>query len=268
MRLILVFVVLLFGFISRAHATATFVVTSIVSEGGFTRISYTLSGWSLEDSGLSACGGTNRNCQVRPELRLVGSQNSGDQWSVTTALNRPVTFGDILRELNSMGVFMPYSDSYLIESAADLTGGCMVYTTSSGNMGGPAYDLTNCVPLRPPTPPVQCSISGNATVDHRALSGSELNGAQASTRLNVRCNASASISVRAARTNTWGVRLRNDDSLYSVVTINTRDATNGINMSVTNNLDSPLNIISTLVTRGAVAPGPFSGSTVITVSPN
>lgn len=37
MRLILVFVVLLFGFISRAHATATFVVTSIVSEGGFTK---------------------------------------------------------------------------------------------------------------------------------------------------------------------------------------------------------------------------------------
>lgn len=123
MRLILVFVVLLFGFVSRAHATATFVVTSIVSEGGFTRISYTLSGWSLEDSGLSACGGTNRICLVRPEIRLVGSQNSGDQWSVTTALNRPVTFGDILRELNSMGVFMPYSDSYLIESAADLTGG-------------------------------------------------------------------------------------------------------------------------------------------------
>lgn len=268
MRLILVFVVLLFGFVSRAHATATFAVTSIVSEGDFTRISYTLSGWSLEDSGISACGRTTRNCHVSPVIRLVGSQLSLGLWTVTPVLNRPTTFGDILRELNSMGVSMPFRDSNLIEAGWDLTGGCMAFTTASGNLEGPAYDLTSCVPLRQPTPPVQCSISGNATVDHRTLSDSELNGAQASTRLNVRCNASASISVRAARTNTWGVRLRNDDSLYSVVTINTRDATNGINMSVTNNLDSPLNIISTLVTRGTVTPGPFSGSTVITVSPN
>jgi hypothetical protein len=63
------------------------------------------------------------------------------------------------------------------------------------------------------------------------------------------------------------VRLRADNSLYSKITVNGEDATTGINVALTNGLARSLNIESTLVTRGTVAPGAFSGSTVITISP-
>ncbi|MGE8398531.1 MAG: hypothetical protein ACN6NZ_01200 [Burkholderiales bacterium] len=48
--------------------------------------------------------------------------------------------------------------------------------------------------------------------------------------------------------------------------MNGKDATAGINVTVPNG-QAPLNIESTLATRGTVAPGAFSGSTVITVTP-
>ncbi|MNE82794.1 hypothetical protein D3C80_1795470 [compost metagenome] len=83
----------------------------------------------------------------------------------------------------------------------------------------------------------------------------------------MQCKGTTSVSVSASRTNTYGVRLRDDNSLYSKITVNGRDATAGINVPVNNNVVSPLNITSTLVSRGTVTPGAFSGSTVITVSP-
>jgi hypothetical protein len=75
------------------------------------------------------------------------------------------------------------------------------------------------------------------------------------------------VTVSASRTNSYGVRLRDDNSLYSKITVNGKDATAGINLPVSDGLASPLNVTSTLVTRGTVTPGAFSGSTVITISP-
>lgn len=268
MRLVAVFIVLLFGLVARVQAKATLAVTSIVAEGGSVRISYTLSNWSLEDTGRSACGETRRVCNVFTEIRLVDSNNTGGLWTINVSNSSRMTLGDVIRELNANGVSMPYSGSTMITSAANLAGGCFALTTASGVIAGPAYDVTNCMPLRPPTPPVQCDIDGSTTIDHRSLSETALNNAQASTQLNVRCSASASVTVRATRTNSRGVRLRADESLYSVVTINNRDATGGINVTTTNTMSTPITVMSTLNTQGTVAPGAFSGSTVITVSPN
>ncbi|MGE8466654.1 MAG: hypothetical protein ACN6QE_11085, partial [Pseudomonas putida] len=93
-----------------------------------------------------------------------------------------------------------------------------------------------------------------------------VDGAKASTNLSLQCRGPANVTVSTSRTNTNGVRLRDDNSLYSRITVNGKDATAGINVAVSNG-QAALNIESTLVTLGTVTPGAFSGSTVITISP-
>lgn len=77
-----------------------------------------------------------------------------------------------------------------------------------------------------------------------------------------------SVVVRAGRSNSYGIRLKSDGSLYSEIKDNGKDATSGITVSVTNNASTLLNISSTLKAGGADVPGPFNGSTVMTVSPD
>lgn len=127
------------------------------------------------------------------------------------------------------------------------------------------YPFTLCAPVKPVS--IDCDINGNTTIDHKTLLDNALEGVQAWTQLTLKCKGDASVIIKATRTNAYGVRLKNDDSLYSEVKINGMDATDGIDIKVTNNQGPPINITSTLKTRGVVAPGPFSGSTVVTVMP-
>lgn len=174
-----------------------------------------------------------------------------------------LTVGDVLvRVIDKYNISIPYSGRVYMNNSF-LNNGCAnlaLWTFPERLM-----TLGSCVPLTPV--PVTCDIAGNTTIDHKTLLDNALNGAQASTQLNLKCDRSASVTIRATRTNSYGVSLKGD-SLYSEVRINGMDATDGINISAIGNLDIPVNISSTLKARGAVAPGPFSGSTVITVSPN
>ena len=132
-------------------------------------------------------------------------------------------------------------------------------------MGGGIGLFGPCTPVTKPV--LQCAIKGDTTIDHKTLPDNALDGATASTQLGLQCRGPASVTVSASRTNAFGVQLRSDDSLYSKVTVNGKDATAGINVPVAEGLSAPLDIVSTLSKRGTVTPGPFSGSTVITVSP-
>lgn len=156
---------------------------------------------------------------------------------------------------------MPLNASLLVEGFS-YNATCIVLYIGTNRVNQP---ITNCAPVK--SPPVNCNLNGNATINHNTLSDNALNGAQASTTLSLLCAGSASVIVKASRTNSYGVRLRSDDSLYSEVKINGKDATAGINVAVENNMSVPINVSSTLKARGAVAPGYFSGATIITVTP-
>lgn len=104
-------------------------------------------------------------------------------------------------------------------------------------------------------------------IDHKTLEDNAFEGATASTQLGVQCHGPSSVTVSTARTDAYGVQLRNDGSLYSKITVNGKDATAGINVPITQGLTTPLTITSTLIKRGNVTPGQFSGSTVVTISP-
>jgi len=264
MKALLLSIVLLFGVVMPVFAAVNLVVTgSRIEPNGDTRYSIRISNWFVSDTTYTPCGGewdwTYRTCEVDvagyDEVTMRYYRFTS--WS-TPSTSKKLTSGQVLANL---GILIPLEQSVVVDKASQVT----CFTLRVGNTAG-MTPLSSCVPVKPP--PVKCDITGSVTIDHKTLSDHALNNAQASTQLNVRCSASASVTVRATRTNSRGVRLRADESLYSVVTINNRDATGGINVTTTNTMSTPITVMSTLNTQGTVAPGAFSGSTVITVSPN
>lgn len=257
---------LFFCFLTQVYALPRVYETGFERQGlYFVDILYRLDSWSTTDNTMTMCGYARPQCFVLVEQ--VGGSRPVGGWVINTEGSDSsvgLTLGQLLAMSN---IVIPYNGQWRMSSS--ISSGCLSVTLNLDGFGvnNPNRQVisASCVVGQVP---VRCDIGGSTMINHGTLSDTALNGSQASTQLNVKCNASTTVTVSATQTNSWGVRLRSDDSLYSVVTINNWDATNGINVLTTSNVDSPLNITSTLVTRGAVAPGPFSGSTVITVTPN
>lgn len=266
MKFFLALMVLVVVCFTRAHADARIVITSTeeIENGARVKVGYTVTNWSTSDTTLSAC--SVGQCEVTPASYVGGTRYAYAQSSTLWCRggNRTLNLGEVLTCLaNSIyKVTIPYSGYAYFTRDAVTPITCLALASHNGFSSLP---FTNCVDLMPT--PVKCDLTGNTNIDHKTLLDDALNGAQASTQLDLKCNRSASVTVKATRTNSYGVSLRGD-TLYSEVKLNGMNATDGINISATDNWSTPINITSTLKTRGTVTPGPFSGSTVITVSPN
>ena len=268
MRILWVLIVFFWGFVAQVCADPELVVTrSEVQPDGYMKYFYTVTGWYSSNKGHTTCGAWNQTaddwCFTTLSLHYKdGSMQILDYWILPPSKEN-LTLGDVVSLHNLNGFFyMPFNSSVL-DKVKNSDPACM--TIEVGAIWAMSRPITNCGPVVPA--PVRCNVGGNNTIDHKTLSDNALDGAQASTQLDINCAGNASVVVKATRTNSWGVMLRDNDSLYAEVKINGKDATNGINMEITSNLSAPLTITSTLKTRGVVAPGPFSGSTVVTVMP-
>lgn len=265
MKVLFVFIALMFGVAGCACAEPTIVVTKTEKVGDQRRYTYTVTGWSQSDKTVSSCGWATVREGCYTTLWVVytdGGESMGGeivrQWT-QEASDHLATTGAVLYGLNNRGEFLiPYTDTTTITThfRAGLSA-CLQVMIGIDRLMRP---LTSCAPAKPT--PVTCNITGDTTIDHKTLSDNAVDGALAATKLYIRCEKPTSLTVNATRTNVRGVKLRYDDSLYSAIKVNGQDATDGI--KIQNN--AWITITSTLKANGDIEPGPFLGSTVITVS--
>ena len=157
-----------------------------------------------------------------------------------------MTMDEVLALYDKAGFYlMPYKDSVTIVSNMDLSNACLAFAISDGVAKGRYSNFYDMSKL-----PAVCELSGNTNIDHRMLSDNALNGAWSSARISLKCTGEPKVLVKASRTNFNGVRLRSDGSLYSEVTINGQNAISGINVSIIDNVSTPLTILSALKTTG------------------
>ncbi|HDZ3441791.1 hypothetical protein I5K02_27980 [Pseudomonas aeruginosa] len=116
-------------------------------------------------------------------------------------------------------------------------------------------------------PALICSFSGADTIDHGNIKDSEVMGSSSEVTLGVSCSGGTSVTLTASETDSYGLRLRSDGSLYTRLTFNEKNASNGLVIPVQAGVESLVRVKSTLIKRGGVEPGAFSGSTIITISP-
>lgn len=255
--------------VAQASAAPSVVVTGIRTTPEFVIYSVTIKDWSVTDKAPTACSAyISVYCYVFVALVVEDGRamvSNNDDWKVRMK-TYGLTTGELLSQLNEVGFRIPMQTTISSSIKNNQKPSDCVALYAGTNAASGAHLISSCTLVG--QAPVKCDINGNTTIDHKTLVEDKLDGAQTSTQLNLKCTGETSVVVKADRTNSYGVRLRSNDSLYSEVKVNGKDATGGITVPVTNNVSTPLTITSTLKTRGSVAPGPFSGSTVITVSPN
>lgn len=249
------------------------VITPTKSEyvSGGVRYYFVVNSWGYEFMS-SPCSTTDpflSTCTIYLNVRVSSSDNTSvgryRSWEVPVRPNSYMR--DLLRDLESTGFRIPLSGSIFVASEKVSSNLCIGFSSvKTGPIAaGVIEPLGPC--YRVAAPSLQCDITGYAVIDHKSLMDNAVDGATASTQVYVQCHGPASLAVSTSRTDSYGVRLKSDGSLYSKITVNGQDATAGINVPITQGLATPLTITSTLVKRGNVTPGQFSGSTVVTISP-
>lgn len=261
---------LLCGMSAQARDPVITVTKSEYAPGG-ARYYFVVSSWGYElmDSPCSSNDPLFTLCTVYLDVR-DGSYRyypvaNYSTWDVPVRRNSYM--GDLLKDLIQKGFQIPLSGSVFVDQKYLSSKLCIGFAAArvGPTIGGGRSPFGPCSSVAPL--PLQCDITGNAIIDYKTLADNAVDGATASTQLNLKCRSHASVNVSTSRTDNNGVLLKDDGSLYSKITVNGKDATAGINVPITQDLATPLTITSTLVKRGNVTPGQFSGSTVVTISP-
>jgi len=257
---------LLFGVATQSHAITIETTKSEYVPGG-ARYYFVVTNWGYlwESSPCGFSGSNATTCTIslialhdtNQGFEAVGSYAS---WSVP--LRPDSNMGDLLRDLESKGFGIPLSGSIFVESGKITHDLCISFIYS---IPGAIRSFGPCQPVA--VLPLECDITGNPIINYQTLADNAVDGATASTKLNAQCKGPASMIVSTSTTNAYGVKLKEDDSLYSKITVNGKDATAGINVPIKDGVATPLTITSTLVKRGELMPGPFLGFTVVTISP-
>ena len=261
---------LLWGLWAGAHAIE---ITSTKSEyvPGGVRYYFEVTSWGygLISSPCSTNESIYTTCYITLAARIIPSVNLTAavyaEWEVP--VRRDSYMKDLLKDLENKGFRIPLTGSVVVDTKHKPSNLCIgfLYVKIGPTIGGGPSSMGTCARVVPP--PLQCKISGDATIDHKSVMDNAVDGATASTKLYVQCQGPASLTVSTTRTDAYGVRLKSDGSLYSNVTVNGKDATAGIEVPITQGQNTPLTVTSTLVKRGDVMPGEFIGFTVLTISP-
>lgn len=251
---------------AAAPASAiTITPTNSRHETGGTRHYFQISDWSKYDVTPSPCGGgpISTICNVWISIKTEDLEIIDEYTFNLYPGSGVLTLGGMAIMLSTVGFHVPFSGSILVPWGKN--GQCIELSSTANRTNNNREPLAPCAPLKPT--PTNCQIDGATTIDHESLRDDALDGATASVKLNLKCTTSTIVTFTSSYDNLYGIKLRADDSLHSMITINGKSAHNtGINIPTFSNQATTLNITSTLYSRGEVAPGPFSGSTVITAT--
>ncbi|MBM3106214.1 hypothetical protein IIE18_13820 [Pseudomonas sp. V1] len=257
----------LFLFITSAASAVSIITTESRYESNGIRYSFTVSEWGENENICNDASAT--NCIVQ----IVGVPYPGQNsyWVSSRYIANKIkpsrNPSEITQQLKNAGFSIPLHGSIFVRNTEDTSNFCIsiVYGYQYPGIGG-AYNFYGpCAPVV--KPPLQCEITGNTLIDHNKLSDAAIDGNEAQASLQLKCTGVTRVTVSASKESPTGIKLRPDGSLLSKITIEGKPAAPGVQISVEEGLFTPVNIKSTLFSNGVVEPGPFSGSTVLTVTP-
>jgi hypothetical protein len=175
---------------------------------------------------------------------------------------------NVYSQMNRQGFSVPYDGSILVPKGTQTSSRfCITFAQgySWASSGGAVTPIGPCAPVIPAA--LQCDVRGNTTISHRELFSDAIDGNEAQTQLQLTCTGASSVIVNTTADDEFGVKLRTNEGLYSKLTIDGKSTARGVSINVAGNWRTNISLKSTLVTKGVVKPGEFSGSTVLTISP-
>lgn len=255
-------VIFLFGLIGNVAYAVVIEATDSRYESGGVRYYFTVTSW--ESGGGSFCN----DMQA---VAIYGVQRPGDSYYMVSTeyfwkIIPTMSMSNVLSQMT--GFSIPFKGSLFVPKDRKVSDTfCISFAQgySYSGAGGFVVPVGPCAPVKKPA--LKCEIKGNTTINHENVSDAAIDGNEATVTLQLTCTGVSSVIASASKENTSGVKLRADGSLYSKLTIDGKAPASGVPIKVEEGMPTPIFIKSTLSSNGAVQPGPFSGSTVLTVSP-
>ncbi|WP_146120998.1 hypothetical protein [Achromobacter sp. MYb9] len=204
-------------------------------------------------------------------IQLYGAQAPGESaWMIGSnhywRVKPSRTMAGVLAQM--AGFSIPFHGTLLVRKNQRISDSfCITFAAGYAwsGVGGAISPIGPCAKVTMPA--LQCDIQGNTTINHREIFSDAIDGNEAETQLQLTCTGATSVTATTDADDALGVRLRAGEGLYSNLTIDGKKTSSGVLIKVDNGLPTRISLKSTLVTKGIVKPGEFSGSTVLTISP-
>jgi hypothetical protein len=247
--------------VNAAHAISIEFNKSQYEPGG-ARYYFTVTSWV--GGGHYVCNDMSASSCV---LYLVGAQGRGDPYALVFSTYkwevRPSTsMTDIRNQMR--GFSIPFRGSLFVPKDGRVSDNFCISFASGyrwTGMGGGVGPVGPCAKVTKPA--LQCEIKGNTTINHGNVSDAAIDSNSAAITIQWACTGMSSVIAKLSS----AVNLRADRSLYSKLRIEGKNAEGGVEVFMEEGVPRPITITSTLFSNGIVEPGPFSGSTVLTISP-
>lgn len=262
-----VFFVFLLTLSGLSHAVSIISTKSEYVLGGV-EYYFTVTDWVsgndkfCNDTTASSCG-----------LSIVGARSPGDYSHMVSSqygweIKPSTSMKDVFDQMRKKGFSIPFHGSLFVPTATQTSSSFCIsfaFGYSWPGLGGVITPSGPCAPVIKPA--LQCDIKGNTTINHREMFSDAIDGNEAETQLQLTCTGSTIIKVYTRGDDPLGVKLRANEGLYSTLTIDSKKTSNGVFLDIENGSPRNISLKSTLVTKGVVNPGAFSGSTVLMISP-
>lgn len=254
--------------VSTSYAIAI-VSTGAQRESDGVRFFFTVTEWE----------GPHRICHeltfVECGVQIVGAQyeGSGSWQDIVLGTHRwpglkpNVSMTEIRKQMKGFGI--PFKGSLFVPDEKKMSKTFCITFAETKFVPDPAISFV--VPVGPCTRvspvPLVCKTWGSPVINHGNLNETTVEGNQADITLQITCSGPGSVIATIGKGSSR-VALNEEGTLYSIITLNNQDAAAGVPIQVAGEVGRSLYLASTLfTTKGAVKPGAFSGSTVLTISP-
>ena len=260
--------VLLCSFIGIKNAAAGAIITNFDRQG--TKVTATVATWTEPKGIPNPCYGWS-SCSVGPEVdyatygigTLVGSCEAGGCIRAEDLR----TTADVARRYMETK-HLPFTYTFVIghpnDSAACAGIAYIREPMYRPYVHGDLFPGSICRAIPPDN--FRCTLDIPPYIDHGTLSAREVNGNSASVNGKVSCNYDGQLTLSTLSDSGDNVVHLKDNAVISTVTVNNKNATNGLVLKIRENNPINFKVTSTLSSDGTVTSGSYKGNLLVYVN--
>lgn len=264
------FFILLCSMIISYDAIAGAIITNFHRDGN--TVTATVAAWTEPEGIPNPCYRW-RYCFVGPDVdysswgvgSLVGSCNADG----CSDIAHEKTTADVAREYISEHP-LPFTYTFLIDHTDD-TASCagmvfIAFPKIGDGIHGEIFPGSVCTPVPPDN--YQCNLDIPPYIDHGVLGAGSVNGSSVTVIGKVKCNYDGQVMLSTVSDSGDNIVHLKDNSVISTVTVNGKNAKDGLILETKKNQMLDVRVNSTLTSDGTVTSGSYKGNLLVYVNYN
>ena len=262
------FFILLCSMISSCNATAGAIITNFHRSDS--TVTATVAAWTEPEGIPNPCYGWS-SCYVGPDVDYAGHGIGGLYGSCNAggclAIENLKTTADVARGYKKQHL-LPFTYTFhIIDFYNSTTCAGMVFIKEpslDSHAHAEPFPGSACTTVPPDN--YQCSLTIPPYIDHGVLGAESLNGNSMTVIGKIKCNYSGQMTISTISDSGDNIVHLKGDSLISTITVNEKNAKDGLILKTMKNQTVDVRIKSTLTSDGTVTSGSYKGNVLMYVN--